>query len=117
VRTGRQGRGPIQVHALLETLAALRSHIFNGIIWPDFTRLPSAEHPILELVPFSIGEVLTSEVDPLFNPWIRLIGPTGVLISSATGALATLQVDIERWAELKAGAATLVAYACPRDLG
>ena len=33
-----------------------------------------------------------------------------------TGALATLQVDIERWADLKAGAATLVAYACPRDL-
>ena len=33
-----------------------------------------------------------------------------------TGALATLQVDIERWAELRAGAATLVAFACPRDL-
>jgi phosphohistidine phosphatase len=33
-----------------------------------------------------------------------------------TGALATLQADIERWADLKAGAATLVAFACPRDL-
>ena len=33
-----------------------------------------------------------------------------------TGALATLQVDIERWAGLRAGAATLVAFACPRDL-
>jgi ribonuclease BN (tRNA processing enzyme) len=54
-----KGHGPIQVHALPETLAALRSHIFNGIIWPDFTRLPSAEHPILELLPFSVGEVLT----------------------------------------------------------
>ena len=46
VRT-RRGRGPIQVHALPETLAALRNHIFNGVIWPDFTRLPSAEHPVL----------------------------------------------------------------------
>ena len=52
------GRGPIQVHALPETLAALRAHIFNGVIWPDFTRLPSAEHPVLELVPFAIGDVL-----------------------------------------------------------
>jgi ribonuclease BN (tRNA processing enzyme) len=52
------GRGPIQVHALPETLAALRAHIFNGIIWPDFTRLPSAEHPVLEFVPFAIGDVL-----------------------------------------------------------
>ena len=52
-------RGPITVHALPETLAALRTHIFNGVIWPDFTRLPSAEHPILELRPFAIGDVLT----------------------------------------------------------
>ncbi len=50
---------PIQVHALPETIAALRAHIFNGIIWPDFTRLPSAEHPVLELVPFAVGDVLT----------------------------------------------------------
>ena len=53
------GRPPIQVHALPETLAALRAHIFNGIIWPDFTRLPSAEQPILQLVPFAMGDVLT----------------------------------------------------------
>jgi ribonuclease BN (tRNA processing enzyme) len=52
------GRGPIKVHALPETLAALRAHIFNGVIWPDFTRLPSAEHPVLEFMPFAIGDVL-----------------------------------------------------------
>ncbi len=54
-----RGRPPIQVRALPETLAALRDHIFNGVIWPDFTRLPSAENPVLELVPFAIGDVLT----------------------------------------------------------
>jgi ribonuclease BN (tRNA processing enzyme) len=52
------GRGPILVHALPETIAALRTHIFNGVIWPDFTRLPSAEHPALKLVPFAVGDVL-----------------------------------------------------------
>ena len=57
-RRGAEGRGPIQVHALPETLTALREHIFNGIIWPDFTRLPSAEHPVLQLVPFAVGDVL-----------------------------------------------------------
>lgn len=54
----RAARAPIQVHALPETLAALRAHIFNGVIWPDFTRLPSAEHPMLALVPFAVGDVL-----------------------------------------------------------
>ena len=55
----RVGRAPIQVHALPATLNALRGHVFNGQIWPDFTRLPSAERPILALHPFETGEVLT----------------------------------------------------------
>lgn len=53
-----RGRGPIQVHALPETLRALRTHIFNGIIWPDFTRLPETDRPVLKLVPFEIGQQL-----------------------------------------------------------
>jgi ribonuclease BN (tRNA processing enzyme) len=44
----RAGRPPIRVHALPHTLAALRDHVFNGVIWPDFTRLPSSAAPILE---------------------------------------------------------------------
>ena len=54
-----QNRPAIQVRALPETLAALRQHIFNGVIWPDFTCLPSAETPVLELLPIAIGDVLT----------------------------------------------------------
>ncbi len=53
-----QKRSAIHVHALPETIAALRAHIFNGVIWPDFTRLPSADDPILKLVPFAVGDVL-----------------------------------------------------------
>ena len=52
------GRKPINVYALPETLAALRNHIFNGVIWPDFTRLPSAEAPVLVFKPFAVGQVL-----------------------------------------------------------
>jgi phosphohistidine phosphatase len=33
-----------------------------------------------------------------------------------TGALATLEVDLESWADLAAGTATLTAFARPRDL-
>ena len=55
----RVDRPPIRVHALPATLDALRQHIFNGVIWPDFTRLPSAEQPMLAFEAFSIGDVLT----------------------------------------------------------
>jgi cAMP phosphodiesterase len=54
-----QGRGPIVVHALPETLAALRTHIFNDVIWPDFTRLPSEEAPALRFEPIAVGDTLT----------------------------------------------------------
>ena len=52
------GKAPIWVHALPETLAALRTHIFNGVIWPDFTRLPSAERPVLAFTPIAVGETM-----------------------------------------------------------
>ena len=51
-------RPPVLVHALPETLAALRQHIFNGVIWPDFTRLPSVEQPVLAFRPLAVGQVL-----------------------------------------------------------
>jgi ribonuclease BN (tRNA processing enzyme) len=54
----RQGRGPIQVHALPQTIAALRQHIFNGVIWPDFTCLPRAEEPTLQMQPIHVGQHL-----------------------------------------------------------
>lgn len=55
----RQRERPITVHGLPATLQALRDHIFNGAIWPDFTRLPSAEFPILRLQAFAVGDLLT----------------------------------------------------------
>ena len=55
----RKTSEPIQVHALPATIDALRAHIFNGVIWPDFTRLPSADAPLLKLVPFEVGQTIT----------------------------------------------------------
>ena len=51
-------RGPIQVHALPQTLEVLRQHLFNNRLWPDFTRLPSPADPALKLVPFEVGQTL-----------------------------------------------------------
>ena len=48
---------PVIVYARSETIAALREHIFNWVIWPDFTQLPSPESPILRFEPFEPDEV------------------------------------------------------------
>lgn len=57
IASGRVGR-PLRVHALPETIAALRQHIFNNVIWPDFTRLPTSVAPLLSFHPIALGEVL-----------------------------------------------------------
>lgn len=50
---------PVEIHALPATLQALRQHIFNNIIWPDFTRIPTPEAPFLCMEPLAVGDVLT----------------------------------------------------------
>ena len=48
---------PVQLHASAETIAALRQHIFNWVIWPDFTELPSADAGVLKYRPMAHGEI------------------------------------------------------------
>lgn len=50
---------PLIVHGLPHTLKALREHIFNWMLWPDFTSLPSEEFPVMVLQPMQPGERVT----------------------------------------------------------
>lgn len=71
-RRAAAGRPPIRVHALPETLAALHAHVFNGVIWPDFTQLPSPQQPMLAFVPFAVGERL----DLGLGRWLEVLPAT-----------------------------------------
>ena len=46
---------PIHVHALPQTIAALRAHVLNDVIWPDFSRLPTPELPLIQFHPLQVG--------------------------------------------------------------
>lgn len=46
---------PLTVHALSATEEALRTHVFNWTIWPDFTEIPSADRAWLRFRPLEIG--------------------------------------------------------------
>lgn len=50
---------PVQVHALAATIAALQEHVFNNVIWPDFSAIPSAASPFLQYQAFVCGDVLS----------------------------------------------------------
>ena len=49
---------PIIVHALPETIKALRDHIFNWVIWPNFTELPHKSNAVLKLEAMQAGSIL-----------------------------------------------------------
>ncbi len=49
---------PLTVYAREETLRAVQEHLFNDVIWPDFTRLPSPEKPMLRWHVTSPGDTI-----------------------------------------------------------
>ena len=50
---------PVTVYARNETLDAVAAHLFNDVIWPDFTKIPSEENPILRLRVCNPGDTVT----------------------------------------------------------
>ncbi len=51
-------RTPIVVHGRPETLDALRKHVFNWVVWPDFSKLPNAEQPVMRFEEIHPGQVV-----------------------------------------------------------
>jgi ribonuclease BN (tRNA processing enzyme) len=80
-------RAPIVVHALAETLAALRTHIFNGVIWPDFTRLPDAQHPVLRFEAVNVGQQVSCGARRIeVLPASHTVPAVGYAVDTAAGA-------------------------------
>lgn len=47
---------PIVVHAQQKTIKALKAHIFNWVIWPDFSELPNKKNPCLRFEVMQPGD-------------------------------------------------------------
>jgi ribonuclease BN (tRNA processing enzyme) len=52
---GALRKKPLRVHALASTLTALKTHIFNNVIWPDFSVIPSADAPSITFHEIEVG--------------------------------------------------------------
>lgn len=50
---------PVTVYGRTETLEAVQKHLFNDVIWPDFSKLPNPERPILRFVTCNPGSKVT----------------------------------------------------------
>ena len=103
---------PVAVHASAATVNALRTHLFNGVLWPDFSRIP-ASSPVLrweEMQPnceFQLGPLRVLPI-PMTHPGgslgFLLSGDDGdVAISGDTGPTERFWREVARsWSALRA---------------
>jgi ribonuclease BN (tRNA processing enzyme) len=77
---------PLRVHALPGTIAALKTHIFNDVIWPDFSRIPSLESPFICFHEVQVGQVLqigAKSVEVL--PAVHTVPAVGYAVTAGAG--------------------------------
>jgi ribonuclease BN (tRNA processing enzyme) len=103
---------PITVHATAATIAILRAHLFNDLIWPDFNRIPSGEAPYLRYQEIALGKASAAagcQVTPL--PAVHTVpavgfqldsGRASVVFTGDTGPNAALWDAVNRIRNLKA---------------
>jgi len=85
---GFMRESPITVYGLPETLDAIRQHIFNWKIWPDFSVIPSPEKPYMRFQSIEPGETVALSGRRITAlPALHSVPAVGYQIDSGTGSL------------------------------
>lgn len=77
---------PLVIHALPKTIETLQKHIFNWDVWPDFSRLPDAHHPVMRfeaIVPNTPLYIHGREITPL--KVVHAVEAVGYRMESSSG--------------------------------
>lgn len=78
---------PISVHAQQVTLEALQEHIFNWVVWPDFSALPHPERPVVQFVPMEPGDkVLADGLELEMVPVNHTVPGVAYIVNDESGA-------------------------------
>jgi ribonuclease BN (tRNA processing enzyme) len=77
---------PVQVHALQATIDALKAHVFNNIIWPDFSKIPTPDAPFISFHALETGQTLElagKQVEVL--PAVHAVPAVGYAVTTGQG--------------------------------
>lgn len=77
---------PVQVHALQATIDALKAHIFNNTIWPDFSKIPTPAAPFISFHPLDIGQtrwLAGKQIEVL--PAVHTVPAAGYAVATGQG--------------------------------
>jgi Cft2 family RNA processing exonuclease len=84
----RIGCQTLEVHATRETVAALRVHLFNDVLWPDLEAIPDANNPFIRFhvidveAPFTVDGITFTAV-----PVNHTVPTVGYLVKRDGGTL------------------------------
>jgi ribonuclease BN (tRNA processing enzyme) len=79
---------PLTIASLEPVVTALRTSIFNDTVWPDFTRLPSPQAPVLRF-----QSLLEDAEQPIGDLWVRpvpvshTVPTSGFIVHDGTSAV------------------------------
>ncbi|MBC7376758.1 MAG: 3',5'-cyclic-nucleotide phosphodiesterase [Burkholderiaceae bacterium] len=81
-----QRTAPLQIHALAGTIDALKAHIFNNVIWPDFSRIPTPQAPFVSFSEIRVGQTLKL-MDKFFEvlPAVHTVPAVGYAVTAGQG--------------------------------
>lgn len=90
-----RNRKPVYVRSIPKVLDAIRKHLMNELIWPDFTRIPTPKAPVLAYAPFAAMKPvrvagLTIKAVPMNHPvpavgFLVRDGKTSFIYTADTG--------------------------------
>jgi ribonuclease BN (tRNA processing enzyme) len=105
-------RTPLTVHASPECARTLREDVFNGRLWPDFTRLPSRTRPVLRIRPFEPGRRFRAgrygvQSVPVVHPvesvgFLLSDGKARIAVSGDTGPTEAFWQEVNRAGDVRA---------------
>ncbi len=103
---------PVKIYGLAETIEAVKKHVFNFRLWPDFSSLPDEKNPVMsfhELEPgkdfriegFEVTPVRVNHVVPAVGYVVKKEG-VGFAFSGDTGPTTELWEKVSEQEEISA---------------
>jgi len=79
---------PVMVHAAPATLEAIRSHVFNWAIWPDFSEIAIRGRKVMQYAPIRIGQSFECDARRITAvPAEHTVPAVGYHLDSGAGSL------------------------------
>ena len=114
---------PINIRAIPKVIDAIKKHLMNDLIWPDFTKIPTPKAPVLAYKPFPAGTFvnlagLKIKAIPMNHPvpavgFLVSDGKTSFIYSADTGPNEGLWAEAKKVKNLKG---IIVDTSFPNDM-